>query len=84
VHGLRFRPAFFTNLTHEHPDFHKTMTIMPPRKARLFQQSDNAVINLDRRVRAGHTRGRGGPVCPWRSFFDENDEADSWAMRIRV
>jgi UDP-N-acetylmuramoyl-L-alanyl-D-glutamate--2,6-diaminopimelate ligase len=47
--GTRFRAAAFTNLTHDHLDYHGTMAAYGAAKARLFEQQALAarIINVD-------------------------------------
>ncbi len=49
VNGVRFDCALFTNLTHDHLDFHGTMEAYAAAKAKLFEFASlkNAVLNLD-------------------------------------
>ncbi|MEI6570181.1 MAG: UDP-N-acetylmuramoyl-L-alanyl-D-glutamate--2,6-diaminopimelate ligase [Actinomycetes bacterium] len=49
VDGTRFKVACFTNLTHDHIDFHGSMAEYFSAKARLFTRAftNRAVINLD-------------------------------------
>lgn len=47
VLGCRFSVGVFTNLTRDHLDFHKTMEGYERAKAKLFEMSDSAVINID-------------------------------------
>lgn len=47
VDGLRFKTGVFTNLTQDHLDFHKTMDDYFSAKAKLFNQCDYGVINID-------------------------------------
>ncbi len=47
VHGINFTVAAFTNLTHDHLDFHKTMDNYFSAKAKLFSMSDTCVVNID-------------------------------------
>lgn len=50
IDHLKFKVAIFTNLTHEHLDYHKTIENYFLTKLKLFQTLDNtsfAVINLD-------------------------------------
>ena len=47
VAGIRYRIGVFTNLTQDHLDFHGTMEAYAEAKAKLFRQSDEAVINHD-------------------------------------
>lgn len=49
VNGIRFTTGVFTNLTHDHLDFHKTIDHYAAAKQRLFQFDSlaHAVINID-------------------------------------
>ena len=47
VAPLHFTQAIFTNLSHEHLDFHRSMQAYGEAKARLFAQCDTAIINCD-------------------------------------
>ncbi len=47
VTGIHFTAAAFTNLTHDHLDYHITMENYFAAKAKLFSVSDTGVINLD-------------------------------------
>ncbi|MBQ4526886.1 MAG: UDP-N-acetylmuramoyl-L-alanyl-D-glutamate--2,6-diaminopimelate ligase [Clostridia bacterium] len=47
VYGCRYAVGAFTNLTQDHLDFHKTMDNYMAAKAKLFEISDVAVINVD-------------------------------------
>jgi UDP-N-acetylmuramoyl-L-alanyl-D-glutamate--2,6-diaminopimelate ligase len=44
--GVRFAVLVFTNLAHEHLDFHGTMEDYFAAKRRLFAQADRAVVNV--------------------------------------
>ncbi|MFL6014807.1 MAG: Mur ligase family protein [Gaiellaceae bacterium] len=44
--GVRFAVLVFTNLAHEHLDFHRTMEAYFAAKRRLFAQAARAVINV--------------------------------------
>ena len=44
--GVRFAVLVFTNLAHEHLDFHRTMEACFAAKGRLFAQAERAVINV--------------------------------------
>ena len=44
--GVRFAVLVFTNLAHEHLDFHKTMEDYFAAKSRLFEQAERAVVNV--------------------------------------
>ena len=49
VNGVRFSCALFTNLTHDHLDYHGSMQAYGEAKARLFEMPglQTAVLNLD-------------------------------------
>jgi len=47
VEGLTFNVGVFTNLTQDHLDFHGTMDNYRLAKAKLFTQSNFAVLNVD-------------------------------------
>ncbi|HEV2431079.1 MAG TPA: UDP-N-acetylmuramoyl-L-alanyl-D-glutamate--2,6-diaminopimelate ligase, partial [Burkholderiales bacterium] len=49
VSGVRFSCALFTNLSHDHLDYHGSMANYAAAKARLFEMPglENAVLNLD-------------------------------------
>lgn len=47
VHGIKFDIAVFTNLTHEHLDFHKTMDNYYNTKYKLFKNSNLVIVNAD-------------------------------------
>lgn len=49
VNGVAFRCALFTNLTHDHLDYHGSMESYAEAKARLFEAPtlETAVLNLD-------------------------------------
>jgi len=51
VNGVRFKCALFTNLTHDHLDYHGSMAAYGEAKARLFEAPglETAVLNLDDR-----------------------------------
>lgn len=47
VYGIHFIIGVFTNLSQEHLDYHKTMGNYLNAKAKLFENSDFAIINSD-------------------------------------
>ncbi len=47
VRGARFRVGCFTNLTQDHLDYHGTMEAYFEAKARLFEQCDRGLVNVD-------------------------------------
>ncbi len=81
VEGVLFEAGVFTNLTQDHLDFHITMENYRDAKARLFDISKNAVINLD---------DPAGPYlkdyarCPVITYSAKNDGADLVARDIKL
>ncbi len=81
VEGLRFDVGVFTNLTQDHLDFHVTMEAYRDAKAKLFDISEKAVINLDDPV---------GPYMaeyakyPVKTYSAKNDQADLVAKDIKL
>ncbi len=47
IGGIDFQVAAFTNLTHDHLDYHKTMESYCAVKAKLFTRCHKAVVNMD-------------------------------------
>ena len=47
VEGVRFAIGAFTNLTHDHLDFHGDMETYFRAKSRLMEQSDKFIVNAD-------------------------------------
>ena len=47
VDFCKFKIGIFTNLTQDHLDYHKTMENYMKAKGKLFEMSENAVINAD-------------------------------------
>lgn len=47
VYGIKFKTGIFTNLTQDHLDFHITMENYFKAKKKLFENCENAVINID-------------------------------------
>lgn len=45
--GIRFHSATFTNLTQDHLDYHENMEKYFSAKARLFENADYCVVNID-------------------------------------
>ncbi|WP_419945881.1 UDP-N-acetylmuramoyl-L-alanyl-D-glutamate--2,6-diaminopimelate ligase [Candidatus Poriferisodalis sp.] len=69
VDGARFSASVFTNLSHEHLDYHGSMEDYFAAKARLFDgRTDTAVINVADpwgRTLAGLATGTTGSVAEW-------------------
>jgi len=86
VNGVRFACALFTNLSHDHLDYHGSMQAYGAAKARLFESPglQCAVLNLDdelgvelaRRL-AGRVRTIGYSLAPQTAPVDEYLVADS-------
>lgn len=81
VAGIRFAVGVFTNLTQDHLDFHGNMEEYARAKSLLFEQSDEAVINLDDEY-ADFMRGRA--KCPVTTFSAKSNEADLVAKDIKL
>ena len=47
LYGLTYETAIFTNLTHDHLDYHKTWEAYKATKASLFRSAKHSLINLD-------------------------------------
>ena len=45
--GIHFEIAVFTNLTHDHLDYHKTITNYRNTKGKLFKKADFSILNAD-------------------------------------
>jgi UDP-N-acetylmuramoyl-L-alanyl-D-glutamate--2,6-diaminopimelate ligase len=81
VSGVRFACALFTNLSHDHLDYHGSMQAYAAAKARLFETPglQCAVLNLDdamgrdlaKRMRARGVRTIGYAVCGVTEGVDE-------------
>ena len=90
VNGVRFACALFTNLTHDHLDYHGSMAAYGEAKARLFEAPglQTAVLNLDdpfgvelaRRLR-GRVRTIGYSLAPRDALVDEKI---SWDPQLRL
>lgn len=47
VHGIEFNTGVFTNISHEHLDFHQNLDNYREAKSRLFRHSQVSVLNAD-------------------------------------
>lgn len=81
VEGILFEVGVFTNLTQDHLDFHITMEAYRDAKARLFDISKTAVINLDDPV--GQYL-KEYAKCPVITYSAKNDMADLVAKDIKL
>ena len=86
VNGVRFACALFTNLSHDHLDYHGSMQAYGAAKARLFEAPglQCAVLNLDDEfgvelagVLAGRVRTIGYSLAPQTAPVDEVLVADT-------
>lgn len=90
VDGVHFRTAVFTNLTHEHLDYHGDIGRYAEAKRRLFGWPGlgNAVINVDDAVGMDFLRGLDGEVRSYAVSLDaervQDIEADHrvWAEDV--
>ena len=81
VYGVCFKVGVFTNLTHDHLDFHKTMEEYARAKALLFRQTELAAVNLDDEWSETMSREA---LCPVFSYSAVSDGADLVAKRVRL
>ena len=80
VDGCEFEVAVFTNLTHEHLDYHKNMENYLEAKRILFEMSKTVVINDDDLYAEKAAEGLKSKVV---RFSCEKDTADYVAKNIR-
>ncbi len=80
VYGIDFLVGAFTNLTQDHLDFHKTMENYKNAKKKLFDISENAVVNIDDEAGREYSEKINGPLltCSLKS------EADFFAKDIKI
>lgn len=80
VHGIAFDVGVFTNLTHDHLDYHKTVGNYLAAKKKLFAQSARAVLNADDPCFAKMAEGLTIPV----KTFGVRERADFCAADIDI
>ena len=81
VEGIEFETGIFTNLTQDHLDYHGDMEEYFLAKAKLFNISKNAVINLDDE----YGKKLAEMVdCNCLTYSTKTDEADFTAKNIQV
>ncbi len=78
--GCQFDVAIFTNLTHEHLDYHKNMENYLEAKRILFRMSKTVIINADDDYAEKAAQGLD---CKVVTFSAEKDTADYVAKNIR-
>ncbi|MDP3956423.1 MAG: Mur ligase family protein, partial [bacterium] len=74
VWGVPFEIGVLTNISHEHFDYHKTMTRYTEAKLKLFKQAKIAVLNLDDEVCAVFMEKLQGKTV--KSYSLRNNAAD--------
>lgn len=81
VEGVLFSVGVFTNLTQDHLDYHITMEAYRQAKARLFQQSRWAVLNLDDEAGRWYAETVSIPIF---TYSENKDWAHLTARNIRL
>lgn len=81
VDGLTFDVGVFTNLTQDHLDYHQSMEAYRQAKSRLFDQSRQAVLNLDDEAGRYYAGRCTGSVF---TYSERHDEADLTARNLRL
>ncbi len=79
--AIRFRAGIFTNLTQDHLDFHGTMENYRAAKARLFDQCEAGIFNLDDEAGRWYTTQ---VPCKVVTYSENKSEADLLAKNIRL
>ncbi|MDP3724032.1 MAG: UDP-N-acetylmuramoyl-L-alanyl-D-glutamate--2,6-diaminopimelate ligase [bacterium] len=83
IHGLHFALGVFTNISHEHLDYHGTFEAYCAVKAKLIKQCETVALNKDDgsfRALSTEARKHGVDV---KSYGFTND-ADVWASSIKA
>ncbi|MGB1611854.1 MAG: Mur ligase family protein, partial [Arenicellales bacterium] len=83
IEGTRFDTAAFTNLSHDHLDYHKTMEAYEQTKLLLFQRKElkHAVINIA--DAAGERFASRGMLCEVLTF-GRDERADVYPLKERI
>ena len=79
--GLKFAVGVFTNLTQDHLDYHRTMQAYRDAKGLLFQQCEQAVLNLDDESGRWY---REQVSCPVFTYSENRTQADLTAQNLRL
>lgn len=81
VEGIEFEAGIFTNLTQDHLDYHGSMEEYFLAKAKLFEKSKRAIINID----DDYGKRLAQMVkCECFTYSAKSDEADFTAKNIEV
>ncbi len=86
VEGVNFSTAVFSNLTHDHLDYHISMDAYFEAKASLFkvQSLQAAVVNIDDKYGQALLRLLSGHEYKLLSYSMESEWADVYANNIRI
>ncbi len=82
VVGTEFDVAVFTNLTHEHLDYHKTMEAYRDAKLKLFNMTNKGVINIDDPY--GHYMIENSQMKKVLTYSCVDSDADLFASDIHI
>lgn len=80
LYGLKFEIGIFTNLTHDHLDYHQTMEAYINAKKILFEQSSIAVLNKDDAHAEDMNRSAAGTV----TYSVRQNSADYIAKNMKM
>ncbi len=78
VAGVNFIAGVFTNLTQDHLDYHGTFENYAQSKAKLFEQSELCVLNLDDEYAMSMLRNSGGRMITYSVNENESDYIASY------
>lgn len=87
VEGIDFKQAIFTNLTHDHLDYHGTMEVYASAKARLFQfkNLESMIVNIDDPWGAWMIKQANPQTKVYRIGFDQAADVkvvnESWTLK---
>lgn len=86
VNGIRFDSAVFTNLSHEHLDFHGDMRRYADAKTKLFEIAGlkNAIINVDDEAGRKIVSGLNKNIRCIRYGLNENNKPDVYGSEIKL
>lgn len=86
VNGIRFNSAIFTNLSHDHLDYHGDMVSYGEAKSKLFQSNNlqNAIINSDDEAGRKIIDGLANNIKCIRYGFDKSFEPDVFGYDVKL